>query len=102
MFEYKTTVRMFNTDAAGISFFASGFLYAHQCYEAFMEEHISLGQMLADGKYLVPIVHAEADYKISLRLSQKITVQMTLDMIKRSSLFRLTSLSTQLPLESNG
>ena len=85
MFEYKTTVRMFNTDAAGISFFASGFLYSHQCYEAFMEEHLSLGKMLDDGKYILPIVHAEADYKISLKLSQKITVQMSLDQIKRTS-----------------
>ena len=61
MFEYKTTVRMFNTDAAGISFFASAFLYAHECYEAFMDDHLPLGKMLEDGEYLVPIVHAEAD-----------------------------------------
>ena len=85
MFEYNTTVRMFNTDAAGISFFANAFLYAHECYEAFMEEHLSLGQMLEEGKYLVPIVHAEADYKISLKLSQKIVVQMSLGEVKRSS-----------------
>lgn len=85
MFEYKTTVRMFHTDAAGISFFANAFLFAHECYEAFMEEHLSLGQMLEDGKYIVPIVHAEADYQVSLKLSQKITVRMSLGGVRRSS-----------------
>ena len=85
MFELNTTVRMFHTDAAGISFFASAFLYAHECYEAFMEEHLSLGQMLEEGNYLVPIVHAEADYQVPLKLSQKIVVQMTLGQVKRSS-----------------
>lgn len=85
MFEYNTTVRMFHTDAAGVAFFASAFLFAHECYEAFMEEHLSLGQMLAEDKYIVPIVHAEADYQVSLKLSQKIAVQMTLGEVKKTS-----------------
>jgi YbgC/YbaW family acyl-CoA thioester hydrolase len=76
---------MCHTDAAAVSFFASAFLFAHECYEAFMEEHLSLGEMLEEGKYLVPIVHAEADYQVSLKLSQKIAVQMSLGEVKRTS-----------------
>lgn len=85
MFEYKTTVRMCHTDAAGIMFFANAFVLMHECYEAFLEQTVSIGQMISDGDYIIPIVHTEADYKISMKVSDKINIALTLGEVKRTS-----------------
>ena len=85
MFEYKTTVRMCHTDAAGIMFFANAFVLMHECYEAFLDETVSIGQMLEDGEYIIPIVHTEADYKISMKVSEQINIAMSLGEVRRTS-----------------
>ncbi|HPD46962.1 MAG TPA: thioesterase family protein [Anaerohalosphaeraceae bacterium] len=86
MFRYETVVRMRDTDAAGVMFFAGVLVVAHECYEAFLEgRQMSLGAMLADGQYLVPIVHVEADIRKSMRLSERITVAMSLAKAGKSS-----------------
>jgi len=39
MYKYETVIRMRNTDAAGLVFYAEVFVLAHECYESFLEEH---------------------------------------------------------------
>jgi YbgC/YbaW family acyl-CoA thioester hydrolase len=86
MYKYETMVRMQHTDAAGVVFFAGVFVLAHDCYEAFLEgQGMSLGAMLDEGKYIAPIVHAEADIRKSMRLSEKITIEMSLVKTGKSS-----------------
>jgi 1,4-dihydroxy-2-naphthoyl-CoA hydrolase len=86
MFRYETVVRMQHTDAAGVMFFAGVFLLAHNCYEAFMEQReMSLGAMLDEGRYIAPIVHAEADIRKPMRLSEKISITMKLARTGNSS-----------------
>jgi len=69
MFGYNCVIRLHHTDAAGVVFFASLFTLAHECYEAFLDNVSPLGKLLTDGDVLIPIVHAEADFKLPLRVS---------------------------------
>ncbi len=86
MFKYQTVIRMQYTDAAGVMFFASAFVLAHNCYEAFLEQQaMSLGSIIDDGLCLAPIVHAEGDLRKPMHLSEQIAIEMTLTRIGHSS-----------------
>jgi len=90
MHTYKKTLRLHQTDSAGIAYFGSVFVLIHECYESFLD----IAAILEEGKYLVPIVHAEADYRAMIKLSDKITVEMGLGDTGRSSytlVYRLTN-----------
>jgi len=86
MFTHHTVVRMRDTDAAGIVYFARYFAFAHEAYEAFLEAHqFNLADLLETSEYLIPIVHAEAQYHHPLRVQDTITVKMRCDFIGESS-----------------
>lgn len=85
MYRYEAVVRLKDTDAAGVIYFANVFALAHECYEAFLDEHVSLGRLLGEEKYTAPIVHAEADIKYAMRLSDKIAIEMDLAKTGNSS-----------------
>ena len=68
MYHYQTTIRLHQTDAAGVVFFSNLFVIAHDAYESFLESHLPLNAILSDGVYIIPIVHAEADYLLPLAL----------------------------------
>lgn len=72
MHEYETTLRLGRTDSLGIAFYSSVFEIAHECYESFL----NIAAILQEGRYIIPIVHAEADYRAPMELSDKITVEM--------------------------
>jgi 1,4-dihydroxy-2-naphthoyl-CoA hydrolase len=75
MFTYKTQIRLHDTDAAGIIFFANQFKIVHDAYELLLEKFgFSFPHMLNNGKYFLPIVHAESDYKHRLMVGDKITI----------------------------
>ena len=86
MFTYDTTVKLHQTDAAGIVFFARYFDIAHDAYEAFMKS-IGFGfdRIIQKDDFLLLIVHAEADYKQSLAVSGSAKVQMAAEKIGRTS-----------------
>ncbi len=85
MYKYETVIRMRNTDAAGLVFYAEVFVLAHECYESFLEEQgMSLASML-EGDYIAPIVHAKADLKAAMRMSDRITIKMELARTGKSS-----------------
>lgn len=68
-------VKFHEIDVAGVMFFANIFPHIHDVYEDFMHE---LGWSLKDLSgcgYLLPIVHAEVDYKLPFEY------QMTVDLI---------------------
>ncbi len=77
MFETQVDVRLYDTDAAGIVFFANYFRIAHDAYQAFMKSigH-GLDRIIRQSDYLLPIVHAEADYKKPLVLGNTVKVFM--------------------------
>jgi 1,4-dihydroxy-2-naphthoyl-CoA hydrolase len=86
MYIYKTKIRLFHTDAAGLIFYSNLFNIAYECYEEFLEKSgLSVKKVLDDGKLLIPVVHAEADYLKPLRLGDKIEITMTLNSSGKSS-----------------
>lgn len=85
MYHYQTTIRLHQTDAAGVVFFSNLFVIAHDTYESFLESHLPLNAILSDGEYIIPIVHAEADCLLPLALSEKISVELSLEQTGSSS-----------------
>ena len=77
IWKYETTVRLHQTDAAGVVFYANLFVMAHDCYESWIEQYISLSEILQKN-ILIPIIHTEADYHSPIRLSDQITIELTL------------------------
>ena len=77
MQKYKTTIRLDHTDAAGVVFYANLFVLAHDCFEDWLGQHISLSELLG-GNLQTPVVHTEADYKLPMCLSDSITIEMTI------------------------
>ena len=86
MFTINTSVRLPDTDAAGILFFGNYLKLAHDAYEAFMESMgFGLRYVIVEADFLVLIAHAEADYKKPLRLGDKLTVKLTVESASRTS-----------------
>ncbi len=85
-FSHDIKIPFQDIDAAGVVFFGHLFRYAHEAYERFMDRlgH-NLGDLLAKGDYLLPLVHAEADYKQPLRLNEAITVELHVKRLGESS-----------------
>ena len=96
IWKHETTVKLYHTDAAGVIFYANLFVMAHDCYERWIEQYISLSEILQK-EVQIPIIHAEADYHLPICLSDQITIELTL--VKKES----TSFVMQYTfLNSNG
>ena len=86
MFTIDFSVRLPDTDAAGILFFGNYFRLAHDVYEAFMESiGFSLRHIVQEADFLVLIAHAEADYEKPLRLGDRATVELEVESIGQTS-----------------
>ncbi|KAA3631383.1 MAG: acyl-CoA thioesterase [Calditrichaeota bacterium] len=82
MFKLNDKVRLPDTDSAGILFFGNYFKLAHIIYEDFMESiGFSLQHIIDDSDILILIVHTEADYKKSLRLSEPYDLELSVEKI---------------------
>lgn len=83
MFEYETTVRLRETDAGGVMFFARRFDLMHDAYEAFMEARgLSIARIIAEGAYMLPVVHAECDYSAPLITGDRVRVSVDIEEVR--------------------
>lgn len=74
---YTVPVRLQDTDAAGVVFFARVFEYLHDAYASFLDSAgLSIASILAEGSYAFPLVHAQASYAAPIRLGDTLTVQL--------------------------
>ncbi len=86
MFTYKTKIRLHDTDAAGIIFFANQFKIIHDAYEDLLEKFgWSFKKMLQGTDYFLPIVHAESDYKVPVFVGDKIAITVKVGHIGTTS-----------------
>ncbi len=86
MFIHETKIRLHHTDAAGLLFFAEQFNLAHDAYESFMESiGYPFAPLLRTSTYLLPIVHAEADFGAALNTGDNITIHLTAERIGDTS-----------------
>jgi len=94
MYTLQTSVKLHDTDAAGLLFFTNQFKMAHDAYEGFMEQiGFGFARIFQVEDFLLPIVHAEADYKARLQVGDRLTIQLTVEKIGDSSFVLLCDLS---------
>ena len=86
VFSYTTKIRLHDTDAAGIIFFANQFKLIHDAYEEFLEMlGIGIHQTLKKTNYFQPIVHAQSDYKVPVFVGDKIDISIKTGNIGKTS-----------------
>ena len=86
MYKIDFSVMLPDTDAAGILFFGNYYKLAHQAYEIFMENiEYSLAYILNEADILLLIVHSECDYKRSLNLGDRFTVELNVEKTGKTS-----------------
>ena len=89
-------IKLHDTDAAGILFFASQFKMAHDVYEKFLGQiGFPFIQRFKVKDFYIPIVHAEADYRQPLKVGDVVEVALEVANIGKSSFtleFTLTDL----------
>lgn len=79
-------VRMHDTDMAGILYFARQFRFAHDALEDFAEsEGLGFNDLFHKENFVFVIVHAEADYKQTLRVGDNLEIHLSIDHIGDSS-----------------
>ena len=76
---YDRTVRMADTDASGVIYFASVQKIALEAFEDFLlSSGFELAKMMLSGPLLMPIVHVEADYLAPVYVGEMLRVEMKL------------------------
>lgn len=94
MFTHTRSIYLKETDATGVIYFTSLFQYALEAFEAYLHsKNFSLSEVLNKG-YLMPIVHAEADYKAPLRVGDLISVRLEISHVGNKSF----SMNSQMEL----
>ena len=76
MFRYSTELKLRDTDAAGVAFFAAYYSIAHDAYETFLNVNNAALHTWLDQVHL-PIVHSEADYTAPLKLGAHFDVLLS-------------------------
>lgn len=88
-FHASLQVRFQDVDAGGVLFFGHIFDYCHQAYEEFIASSgVNRARYFAGGDFLVPIAHAEADYRKPIRHGERVTIAIDVTRVGRAS-FRL-------------
>lgn len=86
-FTYPITIKFGEVDAAGIVYFARVFDYFHRAFESLLESlDAPMASLLQQEAWIMPIVHAEADYRKPMRLGDKLRVQVTVESLGKHSL----------------
>ncbi len=86
MFMYKRTIRVQDTDATGVLYFANQLQIGMEAFEEFLTaQGFSIHEMVAQKKFLLPVVHAEADFSAPLYLGDQLEVTLTFSRIGNRS-----------------
>jgi 1,4-dihydroxy-2-naphthoyl-CoA hydrolase len=92
---HRTTIRLHDTDAAGVVYFASALRLAHEAYEAALDAAgFPLAGVLREGAFALPIVHAEADFLAPLCVGDGVEIRVGLKSLGPNSFalaYRLTA-----------
>jgi 1,4-dihydroxy-2-naphthoyl-CoA hydrolase len=86
MYIYQTKIRLHDTDAAGLLFFSHQFELVHDAYEALLEKlGFGFAELIRNRDFFLPIVHAEADYKLPLFVGDPVEIQVTVESVGTTS-----------------
>lgn len=76
-FAVDATVPFHHVDAAGIVFYARIFDWFHDAYVAFLAHAgFPLHETLREGRWMAPLVHADADYRSPLRFGDPLRIAL--------------------------
>lgn len=95
----KRIIRLSETDATGVLFFANLFLFASEALEELLCLHQkdfpskNFGKEVRFGPLLLPVISAKANYVFPLRLSDEVHIELFVKAIKCRS-FELHSIFT--------
>ena len=85
-FRHPFTVTFSQVDSAGIVYFSRVFEIAHTAYEALLaEQGMALETILDRGEWVLPLVHAEADFVRPMRLGALFEVHLSIERIGTST-----------------
>jgi len=97
-FTYKRTIHLSDTDAAGVVFFARTFALCHEAYEeSLLAVGIELNEFLGRTGVVIPISHAEADYKRPLWTGDRVSIAVTPQRVSENTFaitYEITKLGT--------
>lgn len=86
MHSYSRVVKMGDTDATGVVYFANIQKIALEAFEDYLfKKGFSLEKMIQEEDYLLPIVHASADYLSPIKAGDEIYVLLHCSHIGTSS-----------------
>lgn len=86
MYVYQTKIKLHQTDAAGLLFFAHQFELMHDAYESLLEKiGFGFAKLISKSDYFLPIVHAQADYKKPLFVEDLIDIEVKVLNIGKTS-----------------
>ncbi len=84
MFTTTKTILFRDADPAGVLFFARYLALAHDAYEEFMTSRgMMFREQLEEKGLLWPVIHAESDHRIALRLGDKTAIQVSVAEVTR-------------------
>ncbi|MEX1023504.1 MAG: thioesterase family protein [Planctomycetota bacterium] len=85
-FSVRRTVRLADTDAAGVVYFARALDWCHAAYEEWLESvDLALGRLLPTADLVLPVVHAEITHSAPLVLGDELVLELTRAHVGRSS-----------------
>lgn len=86
MFLYKRTVRVEDTDATGFIYFANILKMGLEAFEELLyDQKFSLRKMMESKKFLLPIVHSEADFFSPLKVGDRVDILLKVTQIGTTS-----------------
>ncbi|OED38216.1 hypothetical protein AB834_01040 [PVC group bacterium (ex Bugula neritina AB1)] len=82
MYTKKYTVRLHDTDAFGVLYFANQFRIIHEAYEEFTDDlGFHLNKLMDQSQYFIPIVHAEASYNHPVMMGDTLKISLNVENI---------------------
>jgi 1,4-dihydroxy-2-naphthoyl-CoA hydrolase len=76
-FTYTRTIRMADTDAAGIVFFANYLVLCHEAYEeALAAAGLPIQDFFRDGDVIIPIATSSVDYLRPLQCGEQVRIEL--------------------------
>jgi len=94
------TIKLHDTDAAGILFYANQFRIIHDVYEKFLGRiGYPFQERFLNNDFFIPIVHAESDFNSPLTVGDAIEISLTVAAVGDTSFtleYRLTDLDGEV------
>lgn len=99
-FIYRRKVRLQDTDATGVLFFPEQLKMALETFEDFLIHHqMPLRKLIEDSPFLLPVVHAEADYLAPVMVGDELDIHLTVDAVGTKSVtiaYRFVDIKRQI------